>query len=120
MPRWRIALAAVVAVTAALFASWGADKQRAQTAWAARPGTTAAVLVRQAGHPAVEREIAQDNPLDRCAGDKRNVRAFEYHVAPDPLTGPLRRMFHRPTVDSITVVCLDAEAKVTSTHLRIF
>jgi hypothetical protein len=47
---------------------------------------------------------------------------FEYHVPLDgpfdPVTGPLRKFFHRPTVASRTFVCLDHDGKVASTHVR--
>ena len=83
-------------------------------------GTTVAVLIRRAGPPTVEREIHRDSPGDHCADNKRNVRAFEYHVPEVPLIGPVLRLFGRPNLAAMTVVCLDADSKVTSTYLRIF
>ena len=73
----------------------------------------------EAGPPTVEREIDRDNPADQCADDKRSVRALEYHVPLDLVTGPILRSFGRPTLASKTVVCLDADSRVTSTHLPI-
>ena len=83
-------------------------------------GATVAVLISKAGPPTVERGIHRDSPGDRCADDKRNVRAFEYHVPEDPVTGSVRKLFGRPTVAAMTVVCLDTDSRVTSTHSRNF
>jgi hypothetical protein len=83
-------------------------------------GTTVEALIGSAGPPSLEREIHRDSPGDRCASDPRNVRAFEYHAPEDSVAGPIRRLFGRPTVAAMTVVCLDGDSKVTSTHLRVF
>jgi hypothetical protein len=123
MPRPRkthIAIFVLGAAVAALNACTAAEKQRAETARATEPGTTLAILVTKAGQPTVQRDVERDNPIDRCAADKRNVRALEYHVRDDAVTGPLRKLFGRPTVASMTVVCLDGESKVTSTYRRQF
>ena len=120
MPRPRKALVAIVVVTSVLFACAGAERQRAEKARATESGTTAAELISKAGQPTVVREIYRESPGDGCADDKRNVRAFEYHVPVDSVTPPVRRLFGRPTLDGMTVVCLDADSKVTSTHVRIF
>jgi hypothetical protein len=120
VPRSRKALVAIAALTSVLFACSGAAWQRADEALTTEAGTPAAVLISKAGPPTVERGIDRDNPVDRCADDKRSVRAFEYHVPFDSVTGPVRRLFGRPTVSAMTVVCLDADSKVTSTHSRTF
>ena len=91
--------------------------ERAEIARTTSAGTTVAVLVSKAGSPNVDRPVKRwTYPVDPCADDERNVRAFEYHVPFDPVSGPVRKCFHRPTVAEMIVVCLDNEAKVTSTH----
>lgn len=118
--RSRKALVAIAALTSVLFACSASARQRAEKARTTEAGTTAAVLIGKAGQPNVERPIRRDSPGDRCADDKRNVRALEYHVPEDSVTGPVRRLFGRPTVAAMTVVCLDADSKVTSTHSLIY
>ena len=120
VPRSRKALVAIAALTSVLFACSGAPKERVEKARITEAGTTVAVLVSKAGPPTVERAIDRDNPADRCADDERNVRAFEYHVPYDSVTGPVRRFFGRPTVAAMTVVCLDTDSRVTSTHSLIY
>lgn len=115
-PRSRKALGAIAALTAGLFACSGAAGERAEKAGATKAGTPVAALISQAGPPTVERGIYRAHPGDPCADDKRNVRAFEYHVPFDPVSGPVRKMFGRPTFAAMTVVCLDADSKVSSTH----
>ena len=78
-------------------------------------GTPVAALIKAAGQPTVQREIDRGR-VDPCADDKRSVRALEYHVPIDSVTGPVRKLFGRPTVAAMTVVCLDKESKVLSTH----
>ena len=116
----RTTLAAIAALTSLLVACSGAAKQRAEEARAIEGGTTVAVLISKVGPPTVERGIRRDGPGDPCADDEPNVRAFEYHVPEDPVTGPVRKLFGRPTVAAMTVVCLDADSKITSTYLRVF
>src|SRR5262245_19276100 len=104
-----------------LFGCSDAAQQRAEKARQTPAGTTAAALVSRVGSPNLERPIRRDGPGDRCAGEnKRNVRALEYHVPVDSVTGPVRKLFGRPTVAAMTVVCLDADSKVTSTHSLIY
>ena len=120
VPRPCKALVAIAALTSVLFACSGEAKQRAEKARATEAGTPVAVLISKVGPPNVERGIRRDSPGDRCADDKRNVRALEYHVPEDSVTGPVRRWFGRPTVAAMTVVCLDTDSRVTSTHLLIY
>ena len=61
----------------------------------------------------VERGIDRANQVDPCAGDKRNVRAFEYHVV---VTNPIPRWLGGPTVTAKAVICLGEDSRVTSTH----
>ena len=90
--------------------------EHAEIAGAMRPGPTAAVVVKQAGSPTIERPVRPGHTVDPCARDLRNTRAFEYHIPIDSVTGPIRKLFRRPAVAAKTVVCLDHDAKVTSTH----
>lgn len=118
--RSRKAFVAIAAMTSAFFACSNVSEERAEKARTTEAGTTVAVLVSKAGPPTVDRGIDRDNPVDRCADDERNVRAFEYHVPYDSVTGPLRRWFGRPTVAAMTIVCLDTDSRTTSTHSRIY
>jgi hypothetical protein len=111
-----MALGAIAALTAGLFACSGAARERAEKARTTEAGTPVAVLISKAGQPTVDRGIYRDHPGDPCADDKRSVRAVEYHVPFDSVSGPVRKLFGRITVASMTVVCVDAESKVTSTH----
>src|SRR4029453_541067 len=115
-PRSRKALGAIAALTAGLFACSGAARERAEKARTTEDGPPLAVLISKAGPPSVDRGIYRDHPGDPCADDKRSVRGFEYHVPFDSVSGPVRKLFGRTTVTSMTVVGVDAESKVTSTH----
>src|SRR5882672_712566 len=86
----------IAALTSVVFACSGVAEERAKKARTTKAGTTVAALVSEAGPPTVERGIGQKNPVDGCANDERNVRAFEYHVPYDSLTGPVRKLFGRP------------------------
>lgn len=110
---------AIAALTAGLFACSGEAEDRAVTAASTPAGTPVAALIKAAGQPTVQREIDKGR-IDPCADDKRSVRAFEYHVPIDSVTGPVRKLFGRPTVAAMTVVCLDKESKVLSTHTMKF
>ena len=85
-----------------------------------KPERLSACLSAKPARQPVESGIHRDSPGDSCADDKRNVRAFEYHVPEAPLIGPFLKVFGRPNMLAMTVVCLDADAKVTSTHLHIY
>jgi hypothetical protein len=93
-----------------------AAEDRASRARATEAGTAVAALVSKAGSPTLARTVSRGSPVDPCAGNERNVRAFEYHVPFGPVTGALRKWSHSNTVAAMTVVCLDDDAKVTSTH----
>jgi hypothetical protein len=110
------ALGVIAALTAGLFACSGAAEERAEQALDTKAGTPVATLISSVGAATREREIYRAHPGDPCASDKRNVRAFEYHVPIDPVSGPVRKLFGGPTFAAMTVVCLDADSKVVSTH----
>ena len=112
---------ALLVFTSLFLACSCAPAELAENARATAVGTTATALVARAGLPTVDRTVDRaTNSIDPCAGDPRSVRAFEYHVGFDPVTAPIRKLLHRPTVAAMTVVCLDKDAKVVSTHLRRF
>jgi hypothetical protein len=118
--RSRAILCAIIALTAGLFACSGQAGERAEKAGATVVGTPVAALISRAGQPTVEREIYRAHPGDPCADDNRSVRAFEYHIPFDPVSGPVRKLFGRPTFAAMTVVCIDAESKVSSTRSMKF
>ena len=113
--RSRKSLGAIALLTAGLFACSGEAEDRAVKAASTQAGTPVAALISRVGSPTVERQIDKGR-VDPCADDKRSVRALEYHVPVDSVTGPVRKLFGRPTVAAMTVVCVDKESKVLSTH----
>jgi hypothetical protein len=107
---------ACAAVGALVFVCSCTATERAEKAGAMEAGTTAEALVSEAGSPTLERRVDKGNLVDPCVRDERNVRAFEYHIPIDPVTGPIRRLLHRPAIAAKTLVCLDDGGLVTSTH----
>src|SRR4029079_12885676 len=88
-----------VAFTFLVLACSCGPSERAESARKTAAGTSVAALIDKAGQPTVDRPVKPGTyPADACADDQRNVRAFEYHVPFDPVTGPVRKLFHRPTV----------------------
>jgi|SRR5688572_9072898 len=113
-----VTLATVVALATLPCSCAGSES--AENAHVTEPGTTAAALVRKVGAPTVERSVKLGSLADPCADDQRNVRALEYHVGLDRVTGAIAKFFDRPTVSAMTTVCVDSDAKVTSTHIHRF
>jgi hypothetical protein len=108
------------ALTTLVVACSSAASQRADRARSTEVGATRAALVNSAGSPTIERPVDRTSQVDPCVRDERNGRALEYDVPFDPLTGPILKWFNRPTVAERTVVCLDKESRVTSTHWLVY
>jgi hypothetical protein len=116
-PKSRVPMSlALLAFTSLVLTCACAGSERAENAGATKPGTTATALVSEVGPPTIDRPIKVGSVADPCADDQRNVRAFEYHVGLDPVTGTIAKFFDRPTVMAKTTVCFDKDTKVTSTH----
>jgi hypothetical protein len=94
--------------------------RRADRARTTHSGTPLASLFKTAGAPTIERAVKNGTyPVDPCAYDQQNVRALEYHVTYDAVTRSVLKLFDRPAVLSMTVVCVNGDANVTSTHGRM-
>lgn len=86
-----------------------------------QPGDSVVRLVADIGQPTVNRSVDKSaGKSDPCGKDDRNVRAFEYHVPGRGATRTILSWLGQSSISSMTVVCIDANERVTSTHVMQF
>ena len=96
-------------------ASCTTQDQRLERLVSTKPGSSAAQLIRDVGNPTSVRLVSHAERV-LCGGDVRNTRELEYRD-PEDAVDKLLGWFGRPAPRSGVVVCVDADDRITATHI---